>query len=137
MLKIKTYIDKSSINGIGLFAAEAISKGTLIWEFTDFLDRTYSIHVVKNMPESDTKNFILKYAYLDKDIGIPQYVLCVDDARFMNHAENSNTANGENRTTIASRDIEIGEEITCNYYEIDDAAQDKLRVGEAAISSGS
>lgn len=122
---VKTYLDKSPINGIGLFANQFIEKGTIIWKFTIFVDRTYSKHIVVNMEECDMKDFIKKYSYLDNDTW-PHYVLCVDDARFMNHAENSNTSNGENKTTIANRDIEIGEEITCNYFEIDDEANEKL-----------
>jgi SET domain-containing protein len=125
MLKVKTYLDNSTINGIGLFANQFIEKGTLIWKFTIFVDRTFSKHVVENMPESDMKEFIMKYSYLDND-SFPHYVLCVDDARFMNHAKKPNTSNGEGKTTIANRDIMEGEELTCNYYEIDDDAKRKL-----------
>lgn len=121
MLLVPTYLDKSPINGIGLFALTFIPKRTVIWEYTNFLDRTYSKYVVENMPESNLKNFVKKYCYLD-DGSWPVYVLCVDDARFMNHSIDPNTSNGEGWTTVANRDIQIGEEITCNYYEIDDAA---------------
>jgi len=132
MLLVKTFIDRSSINGIGLFADEDIPKGKVIWDYTIGLDKTWSVHVVKNMPDSKMKEFLLKYAYLDNGIGIPQYVLCVDDARFMNHSDNPNTSNGEKGvlmdTTIANCDIKKGEELTCNYYEIDDDAHNKFKV---------
>jgi SET domain-containing protein len=124
MLKVQTYIDKSTIKGVGVFAAEKIPKGTLIWEFTDFVDIYYSKHVVENMKEGDVKTFLKKYCYLDED-SWQHYVLCVDNARFMNHSDDSNTENFE-RSTVAKRDIAIGEEITCNYYESDDAANEKL-----------
>jgi SET domain-containing protein len=126
MLLVKTYIGQSSINGMGLFADQFIPKGTVIWQFTNFLDRTYSKHVVEDMPESELKTFIKKYCYLDED-SWPHYVLCVDDARFMNHSDDPNTSNGENKTTVANRDIQVSEEITCNYHEIDDDAKNKLR----------
>lgn len=115
MLLVKTYLDKSSINGIGLFANQFIPKGTLIWD----LDLNFDgIFYWPNDSE-----FLKKYCYRDGD----KYVLCVDDARFMNHSDTPNTSNGTNHETIANRDIEIGEEITCNYYEIDDDAKNKLK----------
>ena len=35
MLLVKTYLDKSPIAGIGLFAAEPIAAGTLVWKLSD------------------------------------------------------------------------------------------------------
>jgi len=38
MLLIKTYLDKSPIHGIGVFAGEFIKKGTQVWEFNPLID---------------------------------------------------------------------------------------------------
>src|SRR5436190_11539229 len=35
MLLVKTYLDKSPISGIGLFAAEPIEEGTLVWKLSN------------------------------------------------------------------------------------------------------
>lgn len=126
MLQVKTYIDKSPINGIGLFSETFIPKGTVVWDFTEHIDLMYSKHVVDNMKDNPIKQFLKRYSYLDGDMGMPQYVLCVDDARFMNHSDHPNTTNGQGHKTIASRDILTGEEITCDYYEIDDDAKSKF-----------
>jgi uncharacterized protein len=127
MLLVKTYIGQSSINGMGLFADQFIPKGTVIWRFNPDLDRIYPKSMVKDMEDSFLKSFLKRYCYLDEDKKKPYYVLCVDDARFMNHSDNPNTSNGDGDQTINNRDIQPSEEITCNYYEIDDDAKNKLR----------
>ena len=33
----------------------------------------------------------------------------------MNHSDQSNTGNGDHETTVALRDIQVGEELTDNY----------------------
>lgn len=121
MLLVKTYLDKSPINGIGLFAAEFIPKGTVIWDFNDYFDKKFNINEMTFFTDV-IGNYLKKYCYLDGN----KYVLCNDDARFMNHSDASNTSNGEGDKTIANYDIQIGEEITCNYYEIDDSASEKI-----------
>jgi len=40
--------------------------------------------------------------------------VCADDARFMNHSENPSCLD-EGETTSAKRDIQAGEELTCDY----------------------
>ena len=42
MLLVKTYLDKSSIHGLGVFASQVIRKGTKVWRFVDGFDRVYS-----------------------------------------------------------------------------------------------
>jgi hypothetical protein len=124
MLLVKTYLDKSSIHGIGLFAAEFIPAGTLVWEFTEEFDQKFWKSNCDRLGGPFLK-FLKTYAYVDGD-----YVLCVDDARFMNHSSEPNTKNGHGENTIASRDIQIGEEITCDYKEIDDAADEKFETSK-------
>ena len=42
MLLVKTYLDRSPIHGLGVFAAEFIRKGTRVWRFVESFDRVYS-----------------------------------------------------------------------------------------------
>jgi hypothetical protein len=42
MLTVKTYLDKSNISGIGLFAGENIKKGTITWKFNPHIDIYFS-----------------------------------------------------------------------------------------------
>ena len=116
MLLVKTYLDKSKIEGLGLFATELIPKGTLVWKFVHGFDFTIDKEHLNKFPEI-AKSWVSRYGYYNKTEG--GYVICIDDARFFNHSENPNTDNTNDVGTIATRDIPKDEEITCNYSEFD------------------
>ena len=122
MLLVKTRLGMSPIEGIGVFAEEFIAKGTPTWQFTPGLDQLLSREVIEGVPEQ-LKSALLRYSYLDKKTGL--YIYCLDNARFVNHADAANTrgdypADGNIfGRDIAIRDIKAGEEITCNYAEFD------------------
>lgn len=122
MLTVKTSVKPSSIEGLGLFAEEKILKGTSIWIFNPRFDIFFDPKEVEKM-DPVQRDFMKRYAYLSHTTG--KYVLCADDARFMNHSTTQNNLDitafpGEPETRgIAKRDIEIGEEILVNYREID------------------
>lgn len=121
MLLVETYLDKSSIHGIGLFAAQDIPKGTLIWLFNQLLDKKYTKDELKCI-KGPVCEQIFKYIYLDIISGI--YVLCGDDARFFNHSDEPNCldlyfSDREDGGTFAARNIKIGEELTCDYRTFD------------------
>ncbi len=115
MLFVKTYIASSEISGIGLFAKEFIPKGTRIWKFVPGLDVMIDEKVYNSYREEIFFEDLDKYAYKSELSGFHFY--CVDDAKFMNHSEDSNTfeENSDFGSTVAKRDIHVGEEITCNY----------------------
>jgi len=124
MLLVRTYIAKSKLHGIGLFAAEPIKNGTIVWKFIPGFDIALTIKKVNKLPKI-TRDWVFHYGYLDKDT--KEWVICVDDARFFNHSKNPNTTTPNtkgrrNELTIASRNIKKGEEITCDYFEFDDSA---------------
>ena len=123
MLLVKTYLDKSKIQGIGLFSDEFIPKGTLIWKFVPGFDFVLTKKELNKLPKV-AKSWVLHYGYYNKSEG--GYVICVDDARFLNHSENSNTHDEDKKGTITTRDIKKGEEIICNYFEFDADAELKL-----------
>lgn len=121
MLLVKTRLGMSPIEGIGVFADEFIAKGTPTWTFTPGLDQLLSKDVIAAMAEP-LKSALLRYSYLDKKTGL--YIYCLDNARFVNHSDNANTRGdyGDNDAfgrDVATRDIQAGEEITCNYDEFD------------------
>lgn len=113
MLRVKTYLDKSSIPGagIGCFAKELIVKDQLIWEFDPFFDQVYTQENLDNMDDI-TRQFIKTYCFKQNDL----YYLCVDNGRFFNHSETPNTLDLPNTNkTYALRDIQPGEEILSDY----------------------
>jgi SET domain-containing protein len=119
MLLVRTYLDRSNIHGIGLFAAEPIPKGTLVWRLHPTLDIQLSDETIASLA-TPARQQILKYTY--KDLMLGTHVLCGDDARFFNHDPNPNCRDIPDReggTTTAARDIAAGEELTCDYASFD------------------
>lgn len=115
MNQIKTYIDRSNIEGIGLFAAEFIPKGTLIWKL-DGLDQVFSKEEIEKINLKGIKDHYFKRYMFEMN---EHYIFCSDDARFTNHSNNSNTISSQ-MFQYAKNNIQIGEEITCDYSEIND-----------------
>lgn len=124
MLLVKTFLDKSKIQGIGLFADEFIPKGTLIWKFVPGFDFALKKEELNKLPKI-AKSWVLHYGYYNENEG--GHIICVDNGRFMNHSKNSNTSDTDIAGTIAIKDISKGEEITCNYFEFDGNAKLKLK----------
>jgi uncharacterized protein len=121
MLLVKTILAPSKIEGLGLFAAQSIPKGSVVWKFIPGVDVLLEASEIEKLPLI-TQDICRRYAYLDFTSN--KYVLCGDDARFVNHSEDPNTAgvypDGEPfGLDIALRDIPVGEEITCDYRAFD------------------
>jgi uncharacterized protein len=135
VLLVKTRIDSSAIHGIGLFADESITKGTVIWEFTPGFDVYVTAEEIQALPAA-AQSAMLKYCHREVDNG--QYVLCADDARFFNHSNTPNTVDlpGPGGPTIAARDITIGEELTGDYWSFDADAAIKLRSAKEPPRAG-
>jgi hypothetical protein len=110
MLRVRTYLAPSPIEGIGLFAAEPIPRGSLIWKFDETLDLKFDLREIPDEPV--IRECIIHYGFQPSDE--PVYILCGDNARFMNHSPTAN-ADDIGNLTIARVDIAAGEEITCNY----------------------
>jgi uncharacterized protein len=130
MLLVETEVKMSAIHGLGCFAREKIKKGQTVWKFDDRLDRKIPVSKLSELPES-MQTFLRIYGYFENYDGEKMVVLCADNSRHMNHDENPNLAEGGQNCelNIAVRDIEIGEELTCNYTEFDMHASEKLSHG--------
>ena len=125
MLLIKATVKQSSIHGLGLFADEAIPKGTRIWEFSPGLDAEIDPAHFEKLSQRG-KDFILFYGFLSRKSG--NYHLSYDNVRFINHAEQGNvtvdaSVDDIEYPLIAARDIQAGEELTQNYYDFDNNHQ--------------
>lgn len=116
MLTVKTYIDKSNIEGIGIFANQFIPAGTIVWVYSKKLDITFTPEELAGLT-SQSQEQVKKYSYFSNSLNA--YILCGDDARFFNHSDDCNCSDAQEFITRAKKDIKIGEEITCNYAELD------------------
>ena len=121
MLKVKTYLDRSGIHGIGLFAGEKIKANQHVWAFHPMVDLVLEpsqwLTMEKEVAETSFAQ-VRQLAY--KEDGL--VYLCIDNAQFMNHcADNHNIANlEEGNSMVALRDINEGDELLCNYLEFCD-----------------
>jgi uncharacterized damage-inducible protein DinB len=116
-------IAPSSIHGLGIFAVEFIAQGTDVWRFTPGFDLDINTAVLDSLAPF-TRERMLHFGYLDRNLG--RFIVCCDDARFMNHSKLPNLAADYERDPhgidYAVRDILPGEEITTDY----DTFEEKL-----------
>lgn len=96
--------------GHGVVATKRISKGTITWAL-DTLDRIFTQEQIRGMDPLYHDTFD-KYTYRNPE---GNYILCWDNARFVNHSSNSNCITTAYEFEIAIRDIEPGEELTDDY----------------------
>lgn len=117
MLLIDTYVGPSPIEGVGVFAAEPIKAGQIIYRFEPEFDRLISPPEFDQLPEP-IRRFVDRYTYPHPaQPGV--LVLDADNGRHMNHSESPNTDFRDAIIGRAIRDIAPGEEITCNYAEFE------------------
>lgn len=127
---VKTIVKESTIPGagLGLFAAEFIKKGTVTWRFCPNFDQILHEEDLLRLSIPARYQF-LKYCYKSKDDN--HYVLCGDDERFINHSNKPNIVDEfipeKEPFSIADRDIHLGEELFCNYFDFDANAEMKLK----------
>jgi len=115
MLLVKTYLDRSPIHGLGVFAAETIPKGTKIWRYVEGFDRCYTPKQFARLPKA-ARDYLKDYAYrVDGEI-----IFTVDNDHYINHSDKPNTYL-HNGYAIAARNIRKGQEITNDYREFDPA----------------
>jgi len=95
-----------------LFTLERIATGAMVWLWDE---RTEIILPdTPDYPEAFAR-FLDTYGYLAEGIGL---VVNLDNARYMNHADEPNLIERDG-ANFANRDIEIGEELTCDYRVFD------------------
>jgi SET domain-containing protein len=117
MMLVPTYVAPSRIEGVGVFAAEPIPAGALIWQLEPRLDRLIARGEVAALPPA-LQDFVERYSY-PYPHDPEQLIVEVDNGRFMNHSERPNTVFSDPDAGYTLRDIAAGEELTCNYAEFD------------------
>jgi len=112
MLIIETYLDKSPLHGIGLFAGEDVPKGTIMWVFNPQMDSVIRKDEMGDTPEH-VRAFLEKYAWTDND---GHWRIGIDNDKFINHSDTPNSGELQGSFVwIALHDIKKGDEITEDY----------------------
>jgi SET domain-containing protein len=122
MLLIKATPKQSTIHGIGLFADQDVSKGTVIWKFSPKLDLEVSPEDFEKLSQYE-KDFINFYGFRSRKTD--NYHLSFDNVRFINHSKEGNvtidvSVDDVEYPLIASKDIKTGDELLQNYFEFDE-----------------
>lgn len=123
MFTTKTRLEKSAIHGIGVFADEFVAKGTIIRKYQDNFDITLSDKQFEQLPKI-AQEYVLFYWYYNKNEG--GHILCGDNARFTNHSKEPNMAVLNLTDSIAIKDIQVGDEITEDYFNFDEKSNLKF-----------
>ena len=116
-------VKPSIIHGLGLFAKELITKGTIWWHARpqdvliitknqfSILDLSLKTPEMKMFMEN-----LLTYSYYERDLDALLY--CLDNSRYVNHSIKANSGASEDENgfcAVAIKDIQPGEEITEDY----------------------
>ncbi|WP_421785925.1 SET domain-containing protein [Hyphobacterium sp.] len=114
MLLIDTYAGPSSIEGVGVFAAESVPAGQRVWTLDLRIDRVFTHEELEHATPL-FRQFVERYAYFDPSLN--GYLLDGDHSRFLNHSDTSCIEFRADGDGYARRDIHAGEELTCDYAE--------------------
>lgn len=123
-----TEVKQSTIHGLGLFAKQRIPKGSIWWKGIEgdniilMNEAQYQSlhHSADNSLKASFWSAFSTYSYYSEQMDC--LILCLDNARYVNHSDFPNAGqmeNGDPLVSIALRDIEAGEEIFESYDEYD------------------
>jgi uncharacterized protein len=127
MLLVNTVLKPSEIHGLGCFANEPIKKGQEIWRYDRRVDLAFKESKVSKYPNSFQK-YLYNFCYTVKTWRGRYLVLCGDNGKYMNHSDQPNIVNNPyGVNNMACRDIDVGEELTCDYSLFDLDADVKLQ----------
>lgn len=117
MFAVKTYLDKSTTHGIGLFANENIEKGSLVYIVNPQMDLHIKDEDFKSLSD-DEKETIRHFGYKSKN---GEWHLSFDNIRFCNHSQlENNIGIGKNGNLHALRNIVKNEELLQDYAEFEE-----------------
>ncbi len=117
MIHIQYKIDSSKTHGIGLFTAQDIKAGDLIYTPSPLLDVDITPEEFESLSEAEQKE-VQYYGYFNKKKN--EWHVAFDAIRVLNHGEEgtANVTQDEDMVMTALRDISSGEELLQNYEEI-------------------
>ena len=115
MLIVRTYVNNSSIHGMGVFAKEFIKKGTKVWEFHPVFDLKVDPEVFAKLPKAAQEEIEI-HMYTPEEDGPFYYE--TTSGKYMNHSRDPNVDFSDVGFGYALRDVQPGEELTCDYRQI-------------------
>jgi SET domain-containing protein len=115
MLQVKCLLAPSPIHGLGLFAAQDIDAGDVVWRFTAGIDAIVTAARIQELTGLE-QEWLTRFSWEETP---GYYILGADFSIFMNHVDNPNTVHyAEELLTVAREPIADGTEITCDYRQL-------------------
>jgi hypothetical protein len=127
MYLVKTYIERSSIDGVGVFSDENITSGQRVWELNRYVDIVLPESEFDSLPEIAKIEYSHSAYHSER---LQSWVLCCDNSKYTNHSlEKQNIQfeymeDSDDLVGIAMRDIQISEELFVDYREFDQSMKD-------------
>lgn len=119
MIHIKYALKASGLHGIGLFADQTIRKGAIVYTASPLLDLNITQEQFDSLHQKE-KDEILWWGFFDEPSQM--WHVDFDVSKFINHSYDATLAQDpslDEAHLVATRDIEIGEELTQNYLEFE------------------
>lgn len=119
MIYIKYKLNKSKLHEIGLFTAEDLKKGQLVYTASPLLDVNITREQFNSLNEREKKE-IRYWGFWDEPNNV--WHVDFDNTKFINHSFEptlTQDPNYKDAHLIATRDIKKGEELTQNYLEFE------------------
>ncbi|HXF45918.1 MAG TPA: SET domain-containing protein [Burkholderiaceae bacterium] len=121
MLLVAVRVGPSPIHGLGAFTRAPIAAGAIVWRFTAGFDLDLEPAVIDSQPPH-FRAALLRYGYIDARLR--RFILCCDDARFINHSDTPNLGtrfdeDARYGVDFALRAIDAGEELTIDYGRLE------------------
>ncbi|MFT6792932.1 MAG: SET domain-containing protein [Rubritalea sp.] len=132
----------SPLHGFGLFAKKDIPKDTIWWKSkrSNVLLLNHSHYrTLQESHVNDTMDNLLNIAsfYGYYSAKLDSIVICLDNARYVNHSHVPNSgapSNGDPLSSVSLRDIYAGEEITEDYANYDACPWSKITCSDSFIT---
>lgn len=126
-MQVQYKLDKSGLHGIGLFADQDITKGSLIYTASPLLDVNLTQEQFDSLTENEKKE-VKWWGFFDQPT--KKWHVDFDVSKFINHSYHATVTQDPIHTEaylIAVRDIINGEELTQNYLEFETKEELKKR----------
>lgn len=114
MLIVPHFVARSAIHGLGVFAAKKIDKGEVVWRFDPDFDVEIPYDLVEHFLDADRETVLNHAEYIPSKNA---FILGNDADIFMNHSEAPSLVDA-GATMYAARNIQEGEELTCDYQVV-------------------
>lgn len=127
MIHIKYKLETSPFHGIGLFAAEDIPKGKIIYTPSPLLDVNLTQEQFDSL-DAKEKEEVRWWGFFDEPS--QKWHVDFDVSHFINHSYDATVTQDPGHTDaylVAVRDIKSGEELTQNYLEFESKEDLKRR----------